>query len=72
MLVLALFYKNSNYVGALAGIFVGLTLRLGGGEEVFNLPSFIPYPMELTQRKNTLYLEGTTKPSLYRVFSTFY
>jgi len=44
-LVLALFYKNSNYVGALAGIFVGLILRLGGGEEVFNLPSFIPYPM---------------------------
>ncbi len=45
-LVLALFYKKSNYVGALTGVFVGLLLRLGGGEEVFGLPSFIPYPMD--------------------------
>ena len=44
-LVLALFYKKSNYIGALSGAFVGLVFRLGGGEPIFNLPSFIPYPM---------------------------
>lgn len=44
-LVMALFYKKSNYIGALSGVVVGLILRLGGGEEVFNLPSFISYPM---------------------------
>ena len=44
-LVMALFYKKSNHLGALSGAAVGLVLRLGGGEAIFNLPSFIPYPM---------------------------
>lgn len=44
-LVMALFYKRSNYLGAMSGAVVGLVLRLGGGEAIFNLPAFIPYPM---------------------------
>ena len=44
-LVMALFFKKSNYIGAIAGAVVGLLLRLGGGEALFGVPAFIPYPM---------------------------
>ena len=44
-LVMVLFYKKSHSVGALAGLFVGLVLRLGGGEPSLGVPAFIAYPM---------------------------
>lgn len=44
-LTIALFYKGANAYGSLAGFVVSLVLRLGGGEPLIGLPSFIPYPM---------------------------
>jgi high affinity choline transporter 7 len=45
-LLMALFCKNTNQVGALAGVAVGLVLRLGGGESALGLHSFIAYPFQ--------------------------
>ncbi len=44
-LVLALYFKSSNHYGAIAGILVGLVLRFGGGEPIFGIEPFLPYPM---------------------------
>ena len=44
-LVMALYNKRSNWIGALSGAGVGLFLRIGGGEPMFNIPVFLPYPM---------------------------
>lgn len=44
-LVMVLYCKRANHIGALAGAVVGLLLRLGGGEPVLGIPSWIPYPM---------------------------
>nr|WP_301005385.1 sodium:solute symporter family protein [Lunatimonas sp.] len=44
-LLLALYYQKSNRYGAVAGVVVALVLRLGGGEPLFDIPPFIPYPM---------------------------
>jgi high affinity choline transporter 7 len=44
-LVLALYFKKSNQYGSIAGIIVGVILRFGGGEPIFGIPPFIPYPM---------------------------
>ncbi|NHE57431.1 sodium:solute symporter [Cyclobacterium sp. GBPx2] len=44
-LVLALYFKKSNQYGAIAGILVGLILRFGGGEPIFGIEPFLPYPM---------------------------
>lgn len=44
-LVLVLFTRQSNGWGALCGIFVGVVLRLGGGEPELGLTAFLPYPM---------------------------
>lgn len=43
-LLMALFSARANRRGALAGIAVGLVLRLGGGEPLLGLPAVIPYP----------------------------
>ena len=43
-LVTALFDRRANAIGSLAGFVVSL-LRLGGGEPVLGLPTWIPYPM---------------------------
>jgi high affinity choline transporter 7 len=45
-LVLALYFKKANRRGAIAGIIVGLFLRFGGGEPIFGISPFLPYPME--------------------------
>ncbi|AEL28537.1 sodium:solute symporter family protein [Cyclobacterium marinum] len=45
-LVMALYFKKANKRGAIAGIIVGIFLRFGGGEPIFSIPPFIPYPME--------------------------
>jgi solute carrier family 5 (high affinity choline transporter), member 7 len=43
-LVFALFDSKVNRLGSITAFCVSLVLRLGGGEPLFNLPSFIPYP----------------------------
>jgi len=45
-LLMGLFCRRTNQVGVLAGIAVGLVLRLGGGEAVLGLNSFITYPFQ--------------------------
>jgi high affinity choline transporter 7 len=45
-LVMALYAKRVHVVGALAGLVVGLVLRLGGGEPQLGIPAIIPYPMQ--------------------------
>lgn len=44
-LTMALFYKNANVYGSIAGFCTALFLRLGGGEPAMGLPHFLPYPM---------------------------
>ncbi|WP_181347790.1 sodium:solute symporter family protein [Thalassobacillus sp. CUG 92003] len=44
-LTMALFYKNANIYGSIAGFAVALFLRIGGGEPALGLPAFLPYPM---------------------------
>ncbi len=44
-LVMVLYSKGSNRLGAFAGAIVGLTLRLGGGEPFLGIPAWIPYPL---------------------------
>jgi len=43
-LVFALFDKRVNRTGSIVAFMVSLILRLGGGEPLLALPSFIPYP----------------------------
>lgn len=44
-LVMVLFSRRANWMGAAAGAVVGLFLRLGGGEPYLGIPPFLPYPM---------------------------
>ncbi|MFO0946688.1 MAG: sodium:solute symporter family protein [Planctomycetota bacterium] len=44
-LVMVLFSKRANWIGAAVGAAVGLFLRLGGGEPFLGIPPFLPYPM---------------------------
>jgi high affinity choline transporter 7 len=43
-LVMALFDRQANWIGSVAAFTVSLVLRLGGGEPIFGLEPFIPYP----------------------------
>ncbi len=43
-LIFALFDPKVNRIGSITAFTVSLVLRLGGGEPLFNLPHFIPYP----------------------------
>lgn len=43
-LVFALFDPKVNRIGSITAFCASLILRLGGGEPLLNLPSFIPYP----------------------------
>ena len=43
-LVFALFDSKANRIGSVAAFAVSLVLRLGGGEPLFGIPHFIPYP----------------------------
>jgi len=45
-LVMVLYARNSNWLGAMTGAIVGATLRLGGGEPLIGIPMWIPYPMD--------------------------
>lgn len=44
-LILALFYRPANWMGAVCGAAVGFILRLGGGEAALGIPALLPYPM---------------------------
>lgn len=54
-LVFALFDPKANRIGSIAAFSVSLVLRLGGGEPLFNLPNFIPYPELLTDNPASWY-----------------
>lgn len=43
-LIYALFDPKANRIGSITAFCVSLVLRLGGGEPLFSLPPFIPYP----------------------------
>ena len=60
-LVMALYCKTSNRAGAVAGIIVGLTLRVGGGEPLFGIPVLLPYPWQS--------LNGETTDFPFRTFA---
>ena len=44
-LVVAMFDKKANRIGALAGLTVAAILRFGGGDNILHIPTMIPYPM---------------------------
>jgi high affinity choline transporter 7 len=58
-LVFALFDPKANRTGSIAAFSVSLVLRLGGGEPLFNLPPFIPYPELFTADPSKWYDGGT-------------
>jgi high affinity choline transporter 7 len=46
-LLWALFDPLANRIGSMTAFFVSLVLRLGGGEPMLGIPSFLPYPQLL-------------------------
>lgn len=54
-LVFALFDPKANRIGSVTAFIVSLVLRLGGGEPLFNLPHFIPYPELFTGNPSSWY-----------------
>ncbi len=54
-LVFALFDPKANRIGSITAFSVSLVLRLGGGEPLFNLPHFIPYPELFTSNPAAWY-----------------
>lgn len=57
-LVFALFDPKANRIGSVAAFSVSLVLRLGGGEPLFGLPHFIPYPEIFTSNPASWYDAG--------------
>ncbi len=54
-LVFALFDSKANRIGSITAFLVSLVLRLGGGEPLFNIPHFIPYPEIFTSNPASWY-----------------
>ncbi len=54
-LVFALFDPKANRIGSITAFGVSLILRLGGGEPLFGLPQFIPYPEMFTSNPASWY-----------------
>jgi len=54
-LVFALFDPKANRAGSITAFCVSLVLRMGGGEPMFNLPHFIPYPELFTHNPASWY-----------------
>lgn len=54
-LVFALFDPKANRIGSITAFSVSLILRLGGGEPLFDLPQFIPYPELFTSNPSSWY-----------------
>lgn len=44
-LLVALYDRQANRIGSIAGFAVSFIMRFGGGEPVFGLPALLPYPM---------------------------
>jgi high affinity choline transporter 7 len=44
-LVMVLYFRGANRIGAWSGAIVALVLRLGGGEPILGIPVWLPYPM---------------------------
>lgn len=59
-LTMALFFKKSNWIGAVSGFLVSLFLRVGGGEETFGWEGFLPYPDENFMLRTFSMLMGFT------------
>jgi high affinity choline transporter 7 len=57
-LLFALFDPKVNRIGSIAAFCVSLVLRLGGGEPLFGLPPFIPYPEIFTSDPASWYDAG--------------
>src|SRR5262245_22061705 len=57
-LLFALFDPKANRIGSVTAFCVSLILRLGGGEPLFNLPAFIPYPELFTSEPSKWYDGG--------------
>ncbi len=57
-LVFALFDPKANRIGSITAFGVSLILRLGGGEPLFGLPHFIPYPELFTSNPASWYDES--------------
>jgi high affinity choline transporter 7 len=58
-LLFALFDPKVNRTGSITAFCVSLVLRLGGGEPLFGLPHFIPYPEIFTSDPKSWYEAGT-------------
>jgi high affinity choline transporter 7 len=58
-LVFALFDPKVNRIGSITAFCFSLVLRLGGGEPLFNLPHFIPYPEIFTSDPSKWYESET-------------
>lgn len=57
-LVFALYDQKANRIGSITAFSVSLALRLGGGEPLFGLPHFIPYPELFTSNPASWYDES--------------
>ncbi|MGH9836612.1 MAG: sodium:solute symporter family protein [Blastocatellia bacterium] len=57
-LLFALFDPKVNRIGSITAFCVSLVLRLGGGEPLFGLPHFIPYPEIFTNDPASWYDSG--------------
>jgi high affinity choline transporter 7 len=57
-LLFALFDPRVNRIGSITAFCVSLVLRLGGGEPLFGLPHFIPYPEIFTSNPAGWYEAG--------------
>ncbi len=57
-LLFALFDPKVNRIGSITAFCVSLVLRLGGGEPLFGLPHFIPYPEIFTSDPASWYDSG--------------
>jgi len=57
-LLFALFDPQVNRIGSITAFCVSLVLRLGGGEPLFGLPPFIPYPEIFTSDPANWYGSG--------------
>ncbi len=54
-LVMVLYCKRANRIGALCGAMVGLILRLGGGEPLLGIPVWMPYPLTSPAGESTYF-----------------
>jgi high affinity choline transporter 7 len=54
-LVMVLYSKHVNRIGAMCGAIVSLILRLGGGEPILGIPVWMPYPLTAADGTSTYF-----------------